>query len=126
MADRLGREDQRVEVELLEIFRRLLLQRDGGIAAGGADQAGVVGAIGVGWQVATAMRGDDLPPREAIEGALEDQVRERDRGFERIADGVAEPAIAGRRVAIEASYELVGIGTSRCPGLKPSRRSPCA
>src|SRR5205085_4363537 len=49
----------------------------------------------VGGQVAAAVRGADLQAREAVERALEDEVRERDRGLERVADGVIQPAAAG-------------------------------
>src|ERR1041384_1119516 len=40
------------------------------------------------------MRRDDLQPGELVERALEDQVLQRDGGVERIADGVAKPAVA--------------------------------
>src|SRR5882757_10724393 len=96
MADRFRREDQRVEIDLLEIFRRLLLQLDVGIASLRADQAGMIGTIGIGGQEAAAMGGDHLQPGIAVERALEDQMRKRDRRSQRIADGVAEPAIAGK------------------------------
>src|SRR5882757_244713 len=51
------------------------------------------------------MRGDDLEPGKAIERSLEDQVGERDRGLERIADRVAEPAIA-REPLVELGHTL--------------------
>ena len=95
MADRLGREDQRIEIDLLEILRRRLLELDVGIAAFGTDQAGMVRTIGVGRQEAAAMGGDHFEPGKAIERALEDEMRERDRRLQRIADRVAEPAVAG-------------------------------
>src|SRR5439155_20102568 len=63
--------------------------------------ATMVRARGVRRQVATAVRGADLEPREPVERALEDQVRERDRGVERIADHVRQPA-----VALESSREV--------------------
>ena len=47
------------------------------------------------------MRGNDLQAGEAIERSLEDQVLQGDRGVERIADGVRQPAIA-----LEALGEL--------------------
>jgi hypothetical protein len=87
MADGFRREDQRVEIELLQVLGRLLLELDVGIAAGRTDQAGMVGAVGVGRQVAAAVRADDLEAREAVERALEDQMRQRNGGFQRIADG---------------------------------------
>ena len=45
------------------------------------------------------MRGADLEAREAVERALEDQVRQRDRGFERVADRVGQEAVAGEPAA---------------------------
>src|SRR5206468_3414441 len=94
VAQRLGREDERVDVELLEILRRLLLQRLGApVGKGHADR---VGARRVRRQIAAAVRCADLQPGEPVERALEDQVRERDRRLERIADGVLEPAAASQ------------------------------
>jgi hypothetical protein len=45
-------------------------------------------------EIAAAMRCNDLEAWEAIERSLEDQVLQGDRGIERIADGVRQPAIA--------------------------------
>src|ERR1700735_2330825 len=96
MADRLGRKDQRIEIDLLEIFRRRLLELDIRIAAGRTDEAGMVRTIGVGRQVAAAMGGDHFELRKEIERALEDKMRERDRRLQGIADRVGEPAVAGQ------------------------------
>jgi hypothetical protein len=41
MADCFRREDQRTEMDLLEIFRRLFLELDAGVAALGTKQAGM-------------------------------------------------------------------------------------
>ena len=98
MAQRFGGEHQRIEIDLLEIFGRLLCQLDLGVASFGVDQAGVVGAVGVGGKEPAAMGGDHLEPREAVEGALEDQMRQRDRGLDGIGDGIGEPAVAGERL----------------------------
>src|SRR5215471_199033 len=95
VADRFGLEDQRIEIDLLQIFARLLLELDVWIAALRADQAGMVGTIGIGAEIAAAMRGDHLQSRKLVESAFEDQVRQRDRRLERIADGVGKPAVAG-------------------------------
>src|SRR3954462_9615163 len=54
----------------------------------------MVSARGVGAEIAAAMRGNDLEPGEAVERSLEDQVLQGDRGVERIADGVRQPAVA--------------------------------
>ena len=60
MADRLGREDQRVEIELLQVLGRLLLQFDLGIAVLRRDETGVVRARSIGREIAAAMRSNDL------------------------------------------------------------------
>ena len=82
----------------------------------------MVGAVGVGGQVAAAVRGDHLEPGKLVERALEDQVRQRDRGVERIADGVAEPAVAGEplgelrralRMDEQRHAQLLGLGPDR-------------
>src|ERR1700739_546254 len=96
MTDRLGREDQGIEIDLLEVFRRLLLERDSGVATLGTDQAGMIRTIGVGREVPAAMRGDHFQSRKTIERALENKMRERDRRLQRIADGIGEPAITGQ------------------------------
>ena len=54
---------------------------------------GVVHARRVVAHVAAAVRGDDLQPRVALQHAAEDDVRERDRGVERIADDVGEEVL---------------------------------
>ena len=70
------------------------------------------------------MRRTDLEPREAVERALEDQMRQRDRGFERVADRVGqkpaavEPAAgceltAAGRVHEDQDAELFGLGPDR-------------
>ena len=45
------------------------------------------------------MRGADLQAGEAVERALEDQVRQRDRGLQRVADRVGQQAAAGQPAA---------------------------
>src|SRR5207245_5925577 len=57
-------------------------------------QAALVGAARVRRQIAAAVRRADLQPGEAIERALEDQVRERDGGLERVADHVLQQAVS--------------------------------
>src|SRR5476649_1696933 len=56
----------------------------------------MVRSIGVGRQEAAAMRSDYFELRKSIEYALEDEVRERDRRLQGIADRVGEPAVAGQ------------------------------
>src|SRR5262245_36686698 len=85
VAHRFGGEHDRVEKELtiLQVLARLLLGQRADPVREGRDHR--IRAVGVGRQEAAAMRGTDLQARKAVEGALEDQVRERDRGFERVA-----------------------------------------
>jgi hypothetical protein len=45
------------------------------------------------------MRGANLEPRKTVERSLEDQVRQRDRGLERIADRIGQQAAAGEPAA---------------------------
>jgi hypothetical protein len=70
------------------------------------------------------VRGADLEAGEAIEGAFEDEVRQRDRRLERIADGIGEQAIApeparplqlgrAQRVDEHEDAELLGLGPKR-------------
>src|SRR6266404_1887783 len=40
------------------------------------------------------MRGNDLESRKTVERSLEDQMLQGNRGVERIADGVRQPAVA--------------------------------
>src|ERR1700720_2788533 len=101
VAQCLGSEYQRVEIELVQIFGRLLLQLDVRVAILRRDEAGVVGARRVGAEISAAMRGKDLEAGKAIERAFEDQVLERDGGIEGVADEVRQPA-----VALEALGEL--------------------
>ena len=124
VAQRLGREDERVEVELPQILGRLLLElrRGAPVREGHADR---VGARRVRRQVAAAVRRADLQSREAIERALEDQVRERDRGLERVADRRCSspplplsrlpkvPARRPLRMDEDQHAELLGLGPER-------------
>src|SRR5205823_3192852 len=76
-------------------------------------------------QETAAVRRADLETWELVERALEDQVRERDGGLERIADHVVEVAVAlepalevGRgagplRVDEDHHAELLGLGPER-------------
>src|SRR5262249_10714803 len=91
MAQRLGGKNERVVIQALQIFRRFFRER-GAFALSGEDRAAVVPAGGVGGQEAAAVRAADFQVRETIERALENEMSERERGFERIADHVAERA----------------------------------
>ena len=65
VAQRLGSEYQRVEIELVQIFGRLLLQLDVRVAILRRDETGVVGARRVGAEISAAMRGKDLEAGKA-------------------------------------------------------------
>src|SRR5262249_35408989 len=71
-----------------------------------------------------AMRGADLEARKAGERALENQVRQRNRSFERVADRVGQEAAAAEaaaglqfpaaeRVHENQDPELLGLGPDR-------------
>src|SRR5205809_1023464 len=111
MAQCFGREYDRVVIELAQIFGRSFLQRFRTTIR--KSHAAGIRARGVGGQVASAVGRADLEPGEAVESSLEDQVRERDRRVERIADDVGEAAAASQPL------HLIFEGTlDRFPGLK--------
>src|SRR6185312_11211600 len=119
MAQRLRGEDDRIVVKLLQIFGRALLQRFDALREGDADR---IRARGIGRQIAAAMRRANLQAGEAVERALEDQMRQRERRLERIADRVVEPAIAfeaplelrrSLRMKKDEHAELFGLGPNR-------------
>src|SRR5262245_12269520 len=94
VAERFGREYQRIEIELFEIVARPLLQLDVRVAILWRNEAGMVATRRVGAEIAAAMRGDDLQARETVERSFEDQMLQSYRRIERIADGVRQPAVA--------------------------------
>src|SRR2546426_6280458 len=57
-------------------------------------QTTVIRPGAVGRQVATAVGRAELQPRKAIQRAFENQMRERNRSFERIADDIGQQAVA--------------------------------
>src|SRR5690242_8282784 len=93
MAELLGGEDERIEMEALQVLARSLCERDVLVAEPLADIAGVIRSRGVGGKIAAAVGRENLEAGKAVERALEDQVLERDRRLERVADGIGEPAI---------------------------------
>src|SRR3954453_17766313 len=114
-----GTEDQGVKIKLLEVFSRLLFQRDIRIASRRVDEAGVIRPVGIGRQKPTTVGRDNPEAREAVERALEDQVRQRDRCLSWQANHVREPAIAFEalgqfrnrlRMDEEHCAELFGLG----------------
>src|SRR5262245_34204444 len=92
MTQPLAGEDERVEVHLFQVLGRLLLQR---FRAGGREgDATLIRSRGVGRQVSATMRGADLQVRKLVQRTFEDQMRQRDRRLERIADDVAQETVA--------------------------------
>src|SRR4029453_14984919 len=76
---------------MTQILGGLLLELSrAAVGEGGEDG---VRARPVGGQIPPAVGGADLEPGEAVEGAVEDQMRERDGGLEGVADGIGEQAI---------------------------------
>src|SRR5215218_6806537 len=94
MAQAFRREHHGIEIELVEVLRWLLLQRDVCIAILRRHETGMIATCGIRTEIAAAMCGDDLEPREAVERAFEDQMLQGDGGVERVTDGVRQPAIA--------------------------------
>src|ERR671914_357229 len=50
------------------------------------------------------MRGTDAQARKPIEHALENHVRQRDGGFQRVADRVAEPSLALQPIVLGRAW----------------------
>src|SRR5947209_11498157 len=93
MPQRLGGEDQRVEIELPQVFSGMFLQRHLA-AAVGKGQTAVIRPGTVGRQVTTAMGGAELQARKAIQRPLKNEMGERNGGFEWIADDVGQQAVS--------------------------------
>jgi hypothetical protein len=128
-------------MELVEIFGRLLLQLDVGIAVLRRHEAGMIRARRVGAEIAAAMGREDLQAGEAVQGPFEDQVLQGKGGIERVADGVRKPAIAleplgefrrsagertGRRRALALALRM-RLAEKSSPNTLPPwrRRRPC-
>src|SRR5688500_1690334 len=90
MPQGLWREDERVEEELLEVLARPSLERDAALLW--KHPATIVRPCRVRPEIAAPVCRADLEHREAIERALEDEVRQRERGFQRVPDHVSERA----------------------------------
>ena len=58
-----------------------------------------VRAVGIGRWEPAAMRGANLEAREAVERPFKDQMRQGNRGFERVADRVRQKTIPGQPAA---------------------------
>src|SRR5438132_3197966 len=94
MPKRFFGEDQRVEIHLVEICRRLFLEDDVRIAIDRRHEAGVIGTWRVGTEIAASMRCENLEAREFVQRPFEDEMLQRDGGVQRIADGVRQPSVA--------------------------------
>ncbi len=81
------REHHRVEVDFLEVVRGRL--RQPGLTVR-ACAPGVIDAARIGAEIAAAVHGKNLQVRMALEHAVEDEVVQRQRGLERVADDVVE------------------------------------
>src|SRR6266404_2757482 len=94
MPQRFGSEHQGIDIELPQIFGGFFLERRKRLAGFRKRETAVIGAVGIRWQVAASMRGAQLEARKTVERAIENQMRERDGGVERIADHVGEQPVA--------------------------------
>ncbi len=88
--------DHRIEIELFEIPAGWLSYRPAQL---GRPVAANVGAANVRREVAAPVGGADLHAREAVERPFEDQMRQGDRGLERVADRVRQETIPGQPAA---------------------------
>src|SRR5215475_8192064 len=95
----LAREHDRIEIQLAasEIFGRLFLRQGPDPVREGRDHR--VRAVGIGRQETAAMRGADLEAWEAVERPFKNQMRQGNRGFERVADRVRQQTSAGQPAA---------------------------
>src|ERR1017187_3319990 len=92
-------------MDLLEVLGRRFLELDVRVAVPGTNQTSMVRTIRVGGKEAAAMGGDHFQPGKAIERALEDKMRERNRRLHGITDRIGQPAVAGQ-LLIEFGYAL--------------------
>src|SRR6185437_10169161 len=92
-------EDDGVEIELFEIARRLAFDDAAAIRTRAMR---VIHARGIGGQEAAAMGHADLEPRIGIEHAAEDEMADRDRRVQGIADDVDEVMVAEAASLAEA------------------------
>ena len=70
------------------------MRREGPSEAQGRQCAAVIRASFVGWQVASGVRSADFQAGELVERPVENQVRKKNRGLQRIADHVAQSTFA--------------------------------
>src|SRR5512135_268274 len=86
----------RVVIHLPQILARLFLDAAVGSAwaSGRQGEAAAIRPRRIGRQEAASVRGADPQSGEAVQGTLEDEMRQRDRGLEGVADHVFKKAIA--------------------------------
>ena len=82
---------------------------------------GVIDAAGIAAEIAAAMHGEDLELGMALEHAVEDQVMQRDRRLERIADDVVEVE-AREALALGEAVRMDHDQRAELLGLLPERR----
>src|ERR1700730_2117363 len=92
MPQRLWRENDRIEIKLLQIFARFFL--DGLFALVGKHHAPMVHAIGIRRQEAASMGRANLQVGKPIQSSFENHVRKENGRFERIADYITQVAIS--------------------------------
>src|SRR6185312_2023055 len=83
-------EDQRIEVEPPQVMARWLRDMPPTVRPG---PPGMVEPPPVSCCVSTAVRNAELEARELVENPLEDEVRDGDRGVDRVAEQVVEIVI---------------------------------
>jgi hypothetical protein len=79
-------EDDRIEIRLPQVFRGVFF---GAVARTWRPDAAVIGPPSVGGQIAAGVGCADFQAGEPIEHAVENQVGQKNRGLERIADDIA-------------------------------------
>ena len=121
MAQRFVGEHQRVEIHLAHVLGGLFLEFDAGIHFGRDAQA-IVRTRRVRAEESAAVRRANFKTGKFIQRAFKDQMRQRDGGVERIADGVGQPAVAAKtlgqlgralRMDEQQHAEFFGLGPHR-------------
>src|SRR5882672_6647737 len=90
MPQRLRRKNDRIKIQLLQIFSRFFLK--GLFALLGEDRAPMVHAVGIRRQVAAPMGRADFQVRKTVQRSLENHVGKENSGFERVPNHIAQAA----------------------------------
>src|SRR5207253_5984736 len=88
----LAREHERIEIQLLQVLRRALVECLRALL--GKRETAVIGSVGVRWKVAASVSRTDLESWKSIQGSLEDQMRKRNRRGQRISNHVSQDTVA--------------------------------